>query len=556
MGLLPAFIAALNEPKALLARAGLPGAGILEQIGDEQIILGLGAVLAGFFVLKNLLLATVVHFQAGFVAARQANLTARLFAAYLHQPYTFHLQRNSADLVDNTTGVAFNLFACVVAPGCIVATESLVMVLVTALLLAVSPLATLLAIGLVGGVSLAFYRFFRARLHRLGERQRLERGDMYRWVTQALGGIKETIILGREQFFVNMFARQLASFSRSDTLYQTIATLPRLFVETLVICGLVLVVVALLRSDTPIGAVFPTLALFGVAALRLMPSVTRIVGSLTTIKFHQSSVDAIARELAEGESGRRLSGRAATPRVALTGQIEARALSYTYAGAASPALRDVSLRIAKGAMVAFAGRSGAGKSTLVDILIGLHLPSSGAVLVDGHDVAANVWGWQLNVGYVPQAIFLTDDSLRRNVAFGLGDAEIDDAGVLRALEEAQLGDFVRSLPGGLATVVGERGSRVSGGQRQRIGIARALYRDPDVLVLDEPTTALDRPTAEEFTAVLVSLAGRKTVLMIAHQMSTVRLCQHIFLLRDGTLSAEGSYRDLVASQPEFQSLVE
>ena len=556
VGLLPAFLAALIEPKALLARAGLPIAGLLEPFGDEQIIVALGAVLAGFFVLKNLLLAAAVYFQARFIAARQAKLSTRLFAAYLNQPYTFHLQRNSTDLVGYTTGISFNLFSCVVVPGCIVATESLVMLMVTGLLLAASPIATLLAIGLIGGISLVFYRNFRARLHRLGESQQGDRREMVRWVTQALGGIKETIILGREPFFVDTYARQVAAFSRSDTVLQTIGTLPRLFVETLVICGLVLVVVVLLRAGTPIAAVFPTLALFGVAALRLMPSVTRVMGALTMIKFHQSSVDAIAAQLAEGESSRRPAARAAAPRLALAGKIEARALTYAYAGTASPALRDVSLQISKGSMVAFVGRSGAGKSTLVDTLVGLHLPTSGEVLVDGRNIAADIGGWQQNIGYVPQSIFLMDDSLRRNVAFGLDDAEIDDAGVLRALEGAQLGDFVRGLPGGLDTVVGERGSRISGGQRQRIGIARALYRDPEVLVLDEPTTALDRPTADEVAAVLTSLAGRKTILLIAHQMSTVRLCQNIFLLRGGVLVAEGNYRDLAALHPEFQALVE
>jgi ATP-binding cassette subfamily C protein len=412
-----------------------------------------------------------------------------------------------------------------------------------------------LAIGLIGGASLAFYRHFRARLHRLGGRQQIEAGEMFKWAAQALGGIKETIILGREQFFIDTYARHMAAFSRSDTLLQAIGTLPRLFVEALVICGLVLVVVVLVRSGTPLGAVFPTLALFGVAALRLMPSVTRILGALTIIKFHQPVVDAVARDLAEGGAKQGLPGPAAAPRVALTGQIEARAVSYTYAGASVPALREISIRIAKGSMVAFVGRSGAGKSTLVDLLIGLHPPSGGAVLVDGRDIAAQVGGWQQNIGYVPQSIFLTDDTLRRNVAFGLDDEKIDDAGVMRALEAAQLGDFVRSLPEGLDAMVGERGSRLSGGQRQRIGIARALYRDPEVLVLDEPTTALDRPTADDVAAVLVSLAGRKTLLLIAHQMSTVRLCQKIFLLRDGALAAEGSYGDLAASHPEFQSLV-
>jgi len=556
VGVLPMFIAALIEPRALLARAGPQAWRLLGQADDTQIIVAFGAALAVFFVSKNLLIAAVTYFQATFVAERQAALSTRLLSVYLHQPYTYHLQRNSADLIGNTTGVAFNVFGCVVLPGSIVATEALVVVLVTVLLLAVSPLATLLAVGIVGGLSIAFYASLRGRLQRLGERQHAERAAMSRWLTQTLGGIKEAIILGRERFFAERYARLVAGYSRSNVLQQIVGTLSRLFVEAAVICGLVLVVAVLARSGARIAAVFPMLALFAVAALRLMPSATRIVGSLTTIRFYLPSVASIAEDLAGGDAAERETGQADTSRIAFTRRIEARALSYTYASASAAALRDVSLSIAKGALVAFVGRSGAGKSTLVDILIGLHLPSSGAVLVDGRDIADDVRAWRRNIGYVPQAIFLTDDSLRRNVAFGLDDAEIDDDAVLRALEAAQLGEFVRGLPHGLDTQVGERGSRVSGGQRQRIGIARALYPDPEVLVLDEPTTALDRPTAQEVAAVLVSLAGRKTVLLIAHQMSSVRLCHRIFLLRDGALAAEGGYTELAASHPEFQSLVE
>ena len=556
VGMLPAFIAALADPRAYAGRAGLQIFAPLAGADDAQFIAMLGAALAGFFVVKNLVIAAVTHFQSVFVARRQAALSTRLVSVYLRQPYPYHLQRHSTELVGNATGVAFNVFAGVVLPASVALTEALVTALISALLLVVNPLATLLAVGVTGGVSLALYGFFRARLQRLGERQLAERAELNRWLTQAIGGIKETIILGREQFFVDNHARLVAALSRSNAVMQTVGTLPRLFVETAVICALVAVVAVLVRSGTRIETVFPSLALFGVAALRLMPSATRIVGALTMIRFYQSSVDSLARDLAEGGARERPPLPASAPRFALSRQIEARALSYTYADAAVPALHDVSLRIDRGSMVAFVGRSGAGKSTLVDILIGLHSPTSGQVLVDGRDIAADVRSWQRSIGYVPQSIFLADDSLRRNVAFGLDDAEIDDEAVRRALEAAQLGDFVRSLPRGVETKVGERGSRISGGQRQRLGIARALYGDPDVLVLDEPTTALDLPTAQEVGTVLSSLAGRKTVLLIAHQMSSVRLCHRVFLLRDGALVAEGSYADLASAYPEFQSLLE
>jgi ATP-binding cassette, subfamily B, bacterial PglK len=554
VGLLPVFIASLNEPRALLGRAGLGNAPLLAPLDDVQIVTALGLVLCFFFLAKNLLLGGVAYFQARFVAARQAQLSTRLLAVYLSQPYTFHLQRNSAELIRNTTSLTFNVLGGVVIPGCTLITESLVLALLGMVLLAVNPVVTVIAAFVIGGAALLFYRGFRTRLHALGKRQQSEGTEIHKWVAQALGGIKEAIILGRQDYFIERYARHIAVFSRSNIAMQTVGVLPRLFLEALLVCGLALVVVVLVNSGTALTAVFATLALFGIAALRLLPSTTRIVGALTSIKFHQSSIDTVARDLAQRPARRGAPGKA--PRLEFGAAIELRGLGYTYPGAGTPALRDVSLRIPRGAVAAFVGRSGAGKSTLVDILIGLHPPTQGVVLIDGRDLTDNVEGWQQNIGYVPQTIFLTDDSLRRNVAFGLSDEQIDDAGVWRALQAAQLDEFVRTLPAGLDTAVGERGSRLSGGQRQRIGIARALYRDPQLLVLDEPTAALDRPTAEEVSAVLMSLTGHKTILLIAHQLATVRLCRHVFLLRDGTLAAAGSFDELAAEHAGFQALVE
>lgn len=558
VGLLPAFIASLNEPRKMLEQTGLArtAAAALQDIDDVRLIEVLGLALAAFFIVKNALVAGIVYFQASVVAARQAALSTRLLELYLLQPYTFHLSRNTADLIRNTTSLTFNIFGAIVIPGCIVVTETLVLLLVAALLLAVNPVATLLAIGVIGAASTGFYAVFRQRLHALGERQQAEGGEMYKWVSQALGGIKESIILGREPFFVETYARHIASFSRSNIVFQTVGTLPRLFMETLVVCGLALVVVVLIQSGTPLASVFSTLVLFGVAALRIMPSVTRIVGALTSIRFHQPAVETVARDLEEATRNMRVPAHEAGPRMRLGEAIEATQLGYAYPGARQAALRDVSIRIPRGALCAFVGRSGAGKSTLVDLLIGLHAPTSGIVLVDGKNIADNVANWQRNIGYVPQSIFLTDDSLRRNVAFGVRDAEIDEERVRAALEDAQLGDFVRGLPDGLDTPLGERGSRLSGGQRQRIGIARALYADPDVLVLDEPTAALDRPTAEDVVAALAALGGRKTVLVIAHQMSTIRHCSLVFLLAEGAVIAQGGFEELAASHPQFQALIE
>jgi ATP-binding cassette, subfamily B, bacterial PglK len=549
VGLVPLFFAAVIDPDAA---ARIPLVGGLVGNGLTEWVVPLGLGLVAFFALKNGLLALIGFLQARYVARCQANLSTRLLATYLRQPYNFHLQRNSSELVRNATGVTFNVFTGVVLPGCIMATEILVVGLVASVLFLAEPAATLVAVAVLGGISGAFYALFRRRVRNLGREQLAHSAEMIKWINQALGGVKEVKVFGREAFFVERYREQITAFSRSYLWYNAIGSLPRHFLETLFVAAAVLALLFIARSGAA-QAALPMLVLFGVAGIRLMPSFNRVVGAAASIRFNMQAVEAIRGELARADAA---PARGEAPRRRMLRLLELQRVSYTYPGAARPALAEVSLSLPRGELMALVGRSGAGKSTLVDILLGLHAPGSGRVLVDGADIHDDLAGWQRSIGYVPQHIFLTDDSLLRNVAFGLPDAQIDAERARRALAAAQLDAFVAALPQGLQTRMGERGARLSGGERQRIGIARALYHDPDVIVLDEATAALDRPTEAEIVRLLQALAGRCTVILIAHSMATVRVCHKIVLLSGGRVAAIGGYAELSAANHAFQELAD
>jgi len=497
--------------------------------------------LVALYVVKTLFLMFLVLKQNEFAFNVQANLSHRLFMGYLRQPWTFHLQRNSAELLRNVISETSTFAHNGLIPGTTLLVESLVLFGVGMLLLIVEPLGALVVVATLGLSAGIFQRLTRGHVLRWGEARQYHEGQRIQHLQQGLGGAKDVKLLGREEgFFVQFSAHNFIS-ARVGRYQNTVLQLPRLMLELLTVIGFAALVLVMILRGRGLDTLLPILGLFAAAAFRLMPSVNRVLNSLQSLRYGLPVIELLHSEI------RFLSSTATPERQAplpFKHTIALEHVCYRYPDTEIFALNDVTLTIPRGAAIGFVGSSGAGKSTLVDVVLGLLAPTSGQVKVDGVDIQANLRGWQDQIGYVPQAIFLTDDTVRRNVAFGLPDDQIDGAAVQRAIHAAQLHDFVNSLPQGNNTLVGERGVRLSGGQRQRIGIARALYHDPQVLVLDEATSALDNATEQGVMDAVNALHGDKTLLIVAHRLSTVAQCDHLYRLEQGRVVDAGSFEGI------------
>jgi len=499
-------------------------------------------ILCAVYAFKSVFLLFVAFWQTRFAAAVQATTSRRLFQIYLSQPWTFHLQRNSAELVRSINDAQGFAFICTVL--IVTLTECLVMIGLVGLLLWLEPAGTLVAAGLLIGAGWLYDSVARRRTRRWGMLRREDAQQSIKHLQQGLGGAKDVKIMGCEQAFVDRFRTHSDRLATTAANLSLIDQVPRQLFELLAVVALLTLAAVMVWEGRSARALVPMLGLFATVAFRLLPSVNRMLSSRQTLHFHTVTIQEIARELATEERGPApAADRGLLP---FARAITLEAVTYAYPGGHEPALREVSLRIPHDASVGFVGGSGAGKSTLVDVILGLLPPTAGRVCVDGRDVRGALRAWQSQVGYVAQSIYLCDDTIRANVAFGVPEEEIDDAAVRRALRSAQLDAFVDALPDGLQTHVGERGVRLSGGQRQRIGIARALYRDPQVLVLDEATSALDIETEKEVMAAVNSLHGAKTLIIVAHRLSTVADCDILYRLDRGRVTQSGSVSEVIA----------
>lgn len=530
----------------------------------RQFLVWCGGGLLLLYLLKTVYLSLLYYIQYRFIFNQQVKLSHRLLNAYLHSPYTFHLSRNSSELLKNINAEAMWVFSGIMVPLFSVIVEALVITLITMVLLVADPIAALAAIGVLGGGSALFYRLIRRKAVALGEKQQRHGEEMIRWVQQSLGGIKETKVLGREAFFVDAYTRSSSEYARAQRFVRTANELPRLAIEGFTMGGIMLIVIVMLIRGQDMQSILPLLGLFAMAAIRLMPSFNRIISGMTMMRYYTPSIHVVHRDLQaltletprEPCSKKKASteGLAASD-LYFSKAIELRNVRYQYPGAHKLALLDVSLTVPRGCSVAFVGPSGSGKTTVVDVILGLLTPTQGQVLVDGEAIYRNLAAWQRKIGYIPQRIYLADDTIRRNIAFGLADEEINDERVQSAVKAAQLMEMIDALPKRLDSVVGEHGVRLSAGQRQRIGIARALYHDPEVLVLDEATAALDNETEGEVSKAIMRLSGQKTIIIIAHRLTTVRNCDCLFFMRNGQVTAAASYDDLLNSNRDFQNMV-
>lgn len=504
---------------------------VLDALGNPNqrtlIILSM-LILVIVYFLKNSYLVFLAWMQSSFAFNVQSELSRNLFAIYLKQPYTFHLRRNSAHLIRNMQ-VEMSLFInSAVNPCILILAESLVVVGLFGLLVSIEPLGTLSVFGVLFFAAILFQRFTKHHIVHWSSQRQIHEGLRIKHLNQGLGGAKDVKLLGREASFLSQYAMHTIQSMKMNQRQFCMQQMPRLWLELLAIVGLALLMILMVSQNKPTNDMLPTIALFAAICFRLMPSANRLINSFQQIRFGAPAVNLLYRELNLPPDETLYAKDTGFP--IFNNQLEINDVSYAYPGTEKLALDSISICIRKGQSVGFIGESGAGKSTLVDLILGLLSPKDGKITVDGTNILDNLRAWQDQIGYVPQSIYLTDDTLRKNVAFGLAESEIDDEAVKRAVKAAQLEKFINTLAEGINTTVGERGVRLSGGQRQRIGIARALYHDPSILILDEATSALDMETEAEVMASINALQGEKTILIVAHRLSTVKQCDQLFKL--------------------------
>ncbi len=521
---------------------------------DVSFLYFSGFAVLGILVCNNLFSALSQWLSLRVTALCGHTLSERLFASYLSQPYLFFLQRNTSELANNLFSEVNRLVLGVLFPSIEIFAKIVVIFVIMALLLIIDVQIALCVAVVIGVIYALIFKFIRGHLSRIGRETVAAGSSRSKIAIEVLNGIKEIKIIGKESYYLHRYSIPSSLLAKSQASSQALARIPKYLLEIVAFGGILLITLLLLGRQQALSQILPVLAVYAVAGYRLLPAIQQTYSNIAVIRFNMPALEVVFRDVGS-YSGREVD-TCEEQALRLRNGIAFVDVTHSYPGATSDSIKDMSFFVPAKSTVAFVGPTGAGKTTTVDILLGLYEPQCGSLQVDGVTLnATNLRAWQRTVGYVPQQIYLFDDTIARNIALGEDDMHINMLAVEKAARTARIHDFiVKELPLGYQTVVGERGIRLSGGQRQRLGIARALYRDPEVLVMDEATSSLDGITESAIVDTLVQLANKKTIIMIAHRISTVRGCDKIFILENGMLAAQGNYDELMRNSELFRNL--
>jgi ATP-binding cassette, subfamily B, bacterial PglK len=521
---------------------------------QSQLLVIFGSLVIVIFYFKSFLsfFSQKIIFEFGFKL--QGELSARLISLYLDAPYTFHLNRNSASLIQNIIGETSRFSQGVVSPALTSISNAVITIALVGLLIKVNIMA-MVVISAILMLSYALMSSLKSKIALWGRHGSEANTEMMRIINHSLGGLKETKIIGCESYFEDQMESQIIKHSTSSSLALSFGNLPRYIIEAFLISFLIgFTFLFLAANQGNVQGLSATLGVFALVSIRLIPAVGNLLTSINGIRYSAYSIDKIHLDLKELENANshnkiklRSTSFAQNIRSVLPFKtsITLESITYCYPNAQKKSLEGISLSIKKGESIGLIGKSGAGKTTLVDVILGLLAAQIGDIKVDGTSIYTDLRSWQNLIGYVPQTIFLVDDTLEKNIAFGVPEHLIDSHRLEKAILAAQLEELIENLPNGLSTMVGERGVMLSGGQRQRIGIARALYHEREILVFDEATAALDNETEGLVTEAIKSLSGIKTMIIIAHRLSTIEHCDRIYQLDKGSIVNSGSYNEVV-----------
>ncbi len=562
-GIIGPFVAIATNPDSFEHNNQLST--IVKQLNfksKQQFLIALGLLIVIAFWVKASLAFYAQKIVFEFSFNLRGELAHKLMKAYLNAPYSFHLRNNSATLIQDLSG-STNDFCLGLVMSLLTSVSNVLIILALMLLLLKTSSIALILIAMILLVVLGLFYPLKDRLARWGKEGWKANGEMIRIMNHGVGGLKETRILGVESYFDRQMEEETKKFSRNSSLAKSYGNLPRFVVEALMISfviGFTLLSINL-NSQSGQESLTAVLGIFALASIRLLPATGNLISGISNVRAEIHSLEQLFFTFRELEKEKILPDFASTKyskinfsigqdkeASSFTDQIVLDGINFSYPDTIKKVLNEISFIIPKGQSIGLIGKSGSGKTTLVDVFLGLFIPQYGNIKVDDVSIYGNLRAWQNLIGYVPQSIFLIDDTLGRNIAFGVPDHLVNHAKLRNAIEMAQLSEVVEQLPNGIQTVVGERGVLLSGGQRQRVGIARVIYHEREILVFDEATAALDIETERSLTEAIKALAGKKTIIIIAHRLSTIEHCDCIYQLEQGRIIKSGSYREVVLGQ--------